>query len=348
MRERLAWVDAVKGVCMVLVVLVHVTNKHFLDLDGPDIFGTGWELVGVALTPLRMPLFFAVSGTLAASSVSRPWRDVLPKRVVQPYYLYCLWLVISLVIYQALGSAIDGERSATITGVLYALAVPVTSLWYFYALCLYFVIAKTLSRLPKAAVVASAGAVSVVASSVMPASLHASLLGNMVFFLLGAYFPDMLRRLSDASTPRRAVLLAGAYSAVVFSIYAARLEAVPCVAPVVAFVGICAGTIAVTQLSRVRWFGLPMSYIGKKTLPIYVMHVPLIAILDVFIDANAPWVLRTSGVVPAVYPTVATTLVVTVCLLLHSLLRRGGLSWPFALPFAVDRVIPKGGVRKPI
>ena len=69
-RERMAWVDVAKGASIVLVVLLHVTNKHVVRLDAAsgDIRDS-WATFVSWMRPVRMPLFFLLSGLLAAKVV---------------------------------------------------------------------------------------------------------------------------------------------------------------------------------------------------------------------------------------------------------------------------------------
>ena len=53
-----------------------------------------WDWVDDTLKPLRMTLFFLLSGIFASSSIDRPWRSVFRKRVGSPYYLYVVWLLL--------------------------------------------------------------------------------------------------------------------------------------------------------------------------------------------------------------------------------------------------------------
>ena len=97
-QGRLLWVDVAKGACILLVVLHHAVVKD-LALQAPPALqavAAAWVWVSMALKPVRMPLFFVLSGLVAASAVRRPWADAR-RRVLSPYYLYVVWLVISLI-----------------------------------------------------------------------------------------------------------------------------------------------------------------------------------------------------------------------------------------------------------
>src|SRR5699024_4536690 len=67
--RRVAWLDIARAMSIVLVVIYHVAvggAGHVL-LGGRETFiGKLWIHGNLALVPLRMPLFFMVSGVLAA------------------------------------------------------------------------------------------------------------------------------------------------------------------------------------------------------------------------------------------------------------------------------------------
>lgn len=98
---RLAWADAAKGLCIALVVLYHVVGKHYDQVLPAELasVATAWALVGYAPRPLRMPLFFVLSGMFAARALQRPWRQALGPRVLALYYLYAV-----VAAYAALGA----------------------------------------------------------------------------------------------------------------------------------------------------------------------------------------------------------------------------------------------------
>ena len=98
-RARLDWADTAKGLLIVLVVFWHVVMKSYLTIDwrlGIPIPGA-WGLIADITYPVRMPLFFLISGCFAANAVARPWAAVFRSRVVRFLYLYLLWTLIHMV-----------------------------------------------------------------------------------------------------------------------------------------------------------------------------------------------------------------------------------------------------------
>src|SRR6187431_2103705 len=88
-KQRMDWVDIIKATSVVLVVALHVTQTLDFAADGTIISGF-WNGVMTFLEPLRMPVFFVVSGILASSAVKRDWRFT-KARTIGIFYLFLVW-----------------------------------------------------------------------------------------------------------------------------------------------------------------------------------------------------------------------------------------------------------------
>ena len=89
-NARLDWVDTAKGLCIVLVVMMHATLGV-----GEAMGGEGFMHSVVAFArPFRMPDFFLVSGLFLSRVIDRDWRTYSDRRVVHFFYFYLLWLLI--------------------------------------------------------------------------------------------------------------------------------------------------------------------------------------------------------------------------------------------------------------
>ena len=75
---RIDWVDYAKGICIVLVVMMHST----LGVEAAR-GREGWlhDVVEFA-KPFRMPDFFLISGLFLARVIDRDWRTYLDRKVV--------------------------------------------------------------------------------------------------------------------------------------------------------------------------------------------------------------------------------------------------------------------------
>lgn len=326
---RLVWADAARGICMILVVLVHVHHKYYLHLDWEVSLPIEriWSAVHLVLTPLRIPLFFAVSGMLAASAIAKQWRDVAFSRVAEPAYLYVLWITLAIAVYTVLGSSIDELYVRSVQDFLGVIFVPSSSLWYLYALPLYFVCAKALRSIPLPFVLVMAGLVSVGAYSFAGDGVPARLAQNLVFFLCACYMPDAVRRIGLRATPRTFVLALVSYSFVV-CLYLLDLDVFVGVRTVAAFVAVWAGINVVALLCRISWFSGLLVYVGRNTLPIYVLHVPLLGVLAWFTSSFTG---GQSLFLATVYPVLVAGVVIGVSLILRAICVQFRLGWLFSL-----------------
>jgi len=88
--ERIDWVDYAKGICIIMVVMMH--SVLGVELAAGQ---TGYMHVLVAFAkPFRMPDFFLISGLFLAVVIDRDWRTYLDRKVVHFLYFYVLWVTI--------------------------------------------------------------------------------------------------------------------------------------------------------------------------------------------------------------------------------------------------------------
>lgn len=333
---RETWGDALKGVLILLVVFWHVVMKSYLQVDwqlGVPIPGV-WGLVGDAIWPFLMPLFLLVSGYFAANAFARPWRVVVRTRVVRFLYLYLLW---SLIHMAALWAFPDFPTLVprSVSEFVEFVTISPPNTWYLYALALYFLVAKALSRVPAWLVIGAAAVLAIVVSAglVEVVSNRGSLLYNFVFFLLGLHLAPQLRRFVGWMRPSRALVFVAVYALAFAAMRLTATETLPGVWPVVSAAGVAMGLAVAPLIAKTRLLGTGLAALGRRSLPIYLIHMPLLAIADVVLVA---WLsearVGVQVIAAAVLPMVLTALLVAVCLLLNRHLVRDGFGWLFDLP----------------
>lgn len=335
-RPRAQWADTAKGACIVLVVLWHVVMKDYLQVDwhiGIPLPGA-WGTLGEQLLPLRMPLFFTISGVFATTALARPWRQTARSRVAKFLYLYTAWLLIHTAILGAT-PGFATARADSALALLEQLTITPSNLWYLYALAVYFVIAKALHRLPRAAVLAAAAALSAITAAGVLATPgdRGGLFQNLVFFLAGAYLRPHIERWADTATSRRLTGSFLAYAGALIAMAVAGAQRWPAVWPAVGLVAVAFGITAAARLARLPAVGGPLAALGRRTLPIYVIHMPVLALLHLLLHDPISNLGFTGQIIAALcYPAVLSALVIALCLLAHRALLGLGVSWLFELP----------------
>nr|WP_239095665.1 acyltransferase [Micromonospora lutea] len=333
---RLAWADVAKGGCILLVLLWHVIVKDYLQIDWRlDVPVPGaWGTFGELLLPMRMPLFFTISGMFAAAAVQRPWRSVTRPRITRFLYLYGVWLVIHTAVL-TLVPDFPTDRASDLGGLLAQLTVTPSNLWYLYALALYFVLAKALRRVHPAVLLVAAGTLSAIAAAGLldtPGN-RGGLYQNLVFFLAGLHLRGYVLRWADAVDGRRLLLAAGAYAAALVAVAATGTAALPGVAPLLSVLAVLFGIAVAVRLAAWSTVGEPLAALGRQTLPIYVIHMPVLALLHRLIaDPIAGLDDPTRFGLALGFPFSLTVAVLAVSLGLHRLLLTARATWLFDLP----------------
>lgn len=335
---RSAWADTAKALSIILVVLHHTVGKHLGFVTPTPFLGIEavWVELTYALKPVRMPLFFIVSGLFAGPALTRPWHDVVRKRVVNIYYLYALWLGIHMVVF-LIFDELPMNRSTDLAELVANLFVASTGLWYLYALVAYFLLARLLTRVDARIVVGLAAALALATPSFgIEAANRESLLQHFVFFVFAARFPAVVGAMSRLQL-RATLLIAGAAAAVLVVTVVLGVGGVPnrFLISVLAIPLAVRGSAALAQCRPAARLG---SFLGQRTLPIYILHVPVLAVLHaLFLE---PLRFEETGLVSVMalilYPVAATCVIVLVCLVVERVLDRAGFEWLFAAPFRRD------------
>ena len=157
-QGRLDWVDVAKGICIILVVMMHST----LGVEKAIGAETALHAFIEWARPFRMPDFFLISGLFLAARIDRPWRGYLDAKVVHFAYFYVLWVNIQFAM-KAPGMAGELGLNGVAAQYLLSYIQPFGTLWFIYLLAIFFVAAKLLQVVPKSIVLAGAALLHVLA-----------------------------------------------------------------------------------------------------------------------------------------------------------------------------------------
>ncbi|WP_187976384.1 CapA family protein [Mycetocola sp. JXN-3] len=333
---RLLWPDVAKGLLIILVVFWHTVVKSYLQVDWriPVPIAGAWGIAADITYPVRMPLFFLISGCFAASALARPWGAVFRGRVVRFLYLYLLWTLIHMATMWAFPD-FPTLVPRSIAEFIEAITISPPNAWYLYALALYFMIAKCLRRLPRWIPfgVAALLSIAVGAGLIDIVSNRGSLIANLLFFLIGAYASRNVLRFTSRPRPILAAGLLLGYLGAFALVRMGSVESVPGVLPGLALIGVLMGLAIAPLLARLPRLGRGLAFLGARTLPIYVIHMPILALIDALIvgplsDAGTGVQL----VAATCLPLVITAAVIAASLGIARLIARDRLAWLLDLP----------------
>lgn len=342
--QRLEWVDLARGFAVAAVVLFHLCIGHYwaMEHSAPKVIAW-WDRVNQIITVVRMPLLFTLSGMLAAGKIRRGFRrGTTLEASATNYYLFVVWTLIYGVLLLVAGDTpvpFAMDSFGTYVRQFYA---PNTPLWYIFALALYLVVFTAARRVSPAAVLSVLLMLHLATTQTytLESPLWTRGLLYAVYFGLGVYGGRLMRAV--AATPALGALFTGLAYLLYQHIGMTRLMSleVPDVDDALVLMGlyVCAGLAVVGAaglVCRAQPYRRVGRAVGSHTLGIYVMHVPVIVVLDLLVRGPLNSVgaaVATQPRLDVAYPVLATVVVVATCMTLEKLLVRLGLGWAFALP----------------
>ena len=316
---RMAWVDTIKATSVVLVLFMHtVQTLAFVAPDAP--MQEFWTSLNYFLEPLRMPIFFLVSGMLASSAVKRPWNQV-KSRTIGIFYLYLLWHTIMTVFVVIFDIVAKGGLKQPLAETVYDYTVQIFitpgGYWYFFALVAYFVIAKLVKDVNPWLVMGVAlslnlarplvsGFVNELLAPLGVSNMFASVPLNAVYFLAGVY---LVRYLRDLSVRGSDLLM---YASGAWAIGWSLWRVFNPNGQTFIWISIAWIVFAILLTARITErsqkavdFG---KYVGPRTLPIFVLQFPALHVMY-WVFGNWGDLMATNPVAQFVYPLAFTALV---------------------------------------
>jgi uncharacterized membrane protein YcfT len=263
---RVDWVDYAKGICIILVVMMHSTlgvEKAAGELTWLSGF-IEWA------RPFRMPDFFLISGLFLASRIDRPWRQYLDTKLLHFAYFYILWMTIQFAMKSA-GLISSAGLLAALEAYGAGLIQPYGTLWFIYLLAIFFVVAKLARPVPPILVFALAALLEM-------ASIHTGWLvidefaGRFVYFFAGYWLAGHIFAYAREVGGLNSLGILGGLAiwAVINAILVDNGAAeLPGIGLVLGFIGAGAVIAAGVVLARFR-FAAPIRYCGENSIVIYL------------------------------------------------------------------------------
>ncbi|MFD5214961.1 acyltransferase family protein [Microbacterium sp. NPDC058345] len=329
--RRIGWMDLLRGLSILLVVLHHSTQIVAYRIDEVPAF---FEFLSAFFAPFRMPMLMFLSGLLVAGSLKAPtgpyiWGKV--RRIV--------WPIIVWTLVYAISERIVGQGDY----MPWELGFWNTYLWFMQFIFAYYIIALLIRWVPVWAMVA----VPFVAMFLIPTELD--LLQRffylMPFFFLGAFIEkhwDQYARVLDVRLAWSLLVIP-----VAIAVYSglddrwARDSGADggglwyhpaWAAP--AMLGILILVRLTASAADVRWLA-PVRFVGRYSLIYYVSHYPVFAALG--------WLAMKAGISnPGVGLVAVFTVTVAISTAFALLGRRMPASLLFELP---KRIWPRRTAR---
>ncbi|MDB5724251.1 MAG: pyridoxal-5-phosphate-dependent protein beta subunit [Novosphingobium sp.] len=337
-RARIAWMDCAKGTAILLIVLHHATTYEtaiFGDSRTHLVFN--WRNVGLLLQHIRLPLFFFLSGVAASGRLSRRVTRLDWSKPRGFAALYLLW-AIALLCFVPDWPNFDLSYPVTLQR-LAGLLIGRSVVWYLWAILLCLLVAHATRKMPAWSVVGIAlgGFALLDAQHLLPGNLPA--LGRALpLYLVGFRYPALA--IDPAPLPK------GIIAALVVLIGAVKLTHVSVVwtEALLDAAGLGVGIGLARKLPE--WLPRsvsPLAWTGRRTLPIYILHFPIIAAAgEASVQALGPLPM-THPLVAIFAPTLAAA-TVAASLALYQVLAKVGVGWLFSLGGSKPSIPAREGI----
>jgi uncharacterized membrane protein YcfT len=262
---RVDWVDYAKGICIVMVVMMH--SVLGVELAAGQ---TGFmHLVVMFAKPFRMPDFFTISGLFLPIVINRDWRTYLDRKVMHFAYFYVLWVTIQ---FGFKAPAFAAETSWPHAGLLYleSFIDPFGTLWFIYLLPIFFVVIKAARKMPPALIWGIAALLE--ASHVSTGwTVIDEFSARFIYIYSGYLFADYVFALSDRARahPRWALAALALWALVDGGLVALGLSEWPGISLLLGLSGATAIITIGTLLARMHWLDC-LRFCGQHSIVIYL------------------------------------------------------------------------------
>lgn len=271
--RRLQWMDLVRGICILLVILGHAAYVT-RDVAGLTMFG-GIKAFNDFMDPFRIPLLMFLSGMLLHKSLGKSTSDYVWGKFYLIFWPFLLW---SVVIYAA-------EDRLTLE---YILKTPISApsvLWYLWFLSAFYLIALVLLRfrVPLVPVII----VCVIASGLLPSVLRVDRFAALLAFFLAGHQVVSQRLGERIGAPLALLGLAAALAGGVFSALGTPIKYDPL------FVWVPMGLIMFVLWGSAFFtptaLSAPFEWIGRNSIVFYAAHFPTLVATARLIAPDPQW-----------------------------------------------------------
>lgn len=293
---RAIYLDAAKVISACLVVYWHTVFND--------------AAINALLSPIRMPLFFLVSGFFARKAMLLDWQTFVASKFLRLIYPYVIW---SVILYLTLEMLVEIMKNQPVSpGHLLAIFVdPPRTIWFLYALALAYLIGYLTWPLPRLLVIAVAFALYFLPDVFLVTATEGDLIVRLCrlvpFFLVALRFGAELRAQIESRSPLGMLCVAAYLPAAIFGQHLGGL------AQAILFLGCSA--IGIFGLLNMLWrvqdapIMHRMAGYGSVTIFIFLLHRYTITVFN-FLAARSdvtigPW----TGVVVAALAVVVSVVV---------------------------------------
>ncbi|MBR0757538.1 acyltransferase family protein [Bradyrhizobium jicamae] len=280
--RRIDWVDYAKGICIVMVVMMHSVLGVEKAADQTGFM----HYVVMFAKPFRMPDFFLISGLFLSVVIDRDWRTYLDRKVVHFAYFYLLWVTIQFG-FKAPSLAAESSWRDVCLLYLESFIEPFGTLWFIYLLPIFFVVTKLTRNIHPFVIWLIAAALEMTHLATGWTVID-EFSARFVYFFTGYILADYVFALSDRARARPVLALGGLalWALINSGLVTSGASEWPIVSLALGLAGACAIIVIGTLLARAHWLNF-LRYCGEHSIVIYLaFFLPMAAARTLLLRAG--------------------------------------------------------------
>jgi fucose 4-O-acetylase-like acetyltransferase len=279
-QTRMLWMDILRGVAICLVVVYHCTVYMYEKY--PEAF-SALKYAGELVGPLRMPVLFFLSGMLLAGSIKKgPKRYALGK-INNLIYPFVVWTLVLYFLYEVREIALGLPSEIELLKAL--VYDPWHHLWFLHYLGVFYVLGYFLF---KAGFIVSA-LVAVCLYAVGYPAGYGYFTALFMFFIAGA-FANRSSSLGAWIDKHEMRLVGGGLLVITLCMFGvlsgllsiAKHNVIYCIVAAAALPTL----ISLAKRAERYRFAPALAYLGRNSLVLYMVHVPVGIAIPLLIERN--------------------------------------------------------------
>jgi len=325
---RVVWLDILKGIGIVLVVLGHtlrgLSAAHVLSPGGAAPVVDRW------IYAFHMPLFFVAAGFLLPRAASSGFRTFVTDRFARLGYPYLVWAPLQALLMTFASRYTNHPEH--LSRAARAAFDPPMQFWFLYALLVQSLVFGALWKLgARRALVLALAAVAFATEPFVPLgswSVPYQARHYFVYVAIGAFLGrrEVLSAVNGASRPALVFTVVGGLGMVTAMVAAGFAPGERSLEDLVAALSGTVGTVALGRLLQDSTLRRALVYVGRRSLAIFVAH----SIFSAAIRIGLQKFLRIDGA--AVHLAAGVSVGLGAPLALSILAERWGFPYVFAWP----------------
>lgn len=329
-QQRVHWIDTGKTFSIFLVVLLHFEpSLYIIKWHHSSGAYALWHNINLLLQPIRMPLFFLISGLLASRSIMHPDGTTLYRKLLCPLYGYGLWAIL----YMTFIPAYPKYESLNINcmEIIYRIIIADTPSWYLIALFYFYAlsyITRNINIYITLLLFMILNIIYYIKIDHVAEQNFVQIYRCAIFYIAGVRMKDKINIYADHVNFTKISILSIIYI-ILLSLIIKYYKSNIIIDIIGAMIGVGLSVYLTDKLKNIRNY---LKYISNNTLKIYLIHFLVVTAMSATMNHYAPSSVLNNKGLAIFYPVIGAICAVSLSLVVGMALQKYGFHWLFSPP----------------